>query len=571
MDKLEMLEQENVRLNDEIKKLNLQNKKLSRELRMTNSLLDKATKSFEAKDHFATAMAAASTRQKAYTDVLLEHCPNIIVLLDTDGSFVLSTAALMTAMNIPNFGFVKNMNYVEVFSKYLQHDDMENFKEMVGHLSESGEYAHFEAWIDFAQNGEPLFYSVVLRRVGGGAGGIDGIKSGILIVMVDLTDFMEEKRRAEAANNAKSDFLAIMSHEIRTPMNVIVGMTTVLERLGLSEEHQNYLSNIQKASDSLLSIINDILDFSKIEAAKMEIVAAGFSLRSMLDNIYSMFSVISKQKGLELSLVIDPSLPENIHGDENRIRQILVNLLSNAIKFTKRGGVCISAHLDKDRNLQFGVIDSGTGIRPEDIDRLFMPFEQLETRKNHNVVGTGLGLAISYNLCRVMGGDITVSSVYGSGSTFTVKLPYVSASNVVEVRRSDVSEFMAPTAHVLVVDDVDTNLFVAEAILDFFGIKPDLADGGAKAVRLANMKAYDLIFMDHMMPEIDGIEATRRIKTDSELNRNTPIVALTANAIKGTDIMFLSNGLDDVLAKPIQLDTLNRCLRKWLPEEKIEV
>jgi CheY-like chemotaxis protein len=257
-----------------------------------------------------------------------------------------------------------------------------------------------------------------------------------------------------------------------------------------------------------------------------------------------------------------------VHGDENRLRQILTNLLSNAMKYTKEGYVEFSARLAGDA-LRFDVKDTGIGIREADMARLFKPFEQLDLRKNRNVVGTGLGLAISYNLCQLMGGTLTLDSVYGEGSTFSIELPYTPVAGDADAETRAVGEFVASAARILVVDDIEINLSVAEALLSAFGIEPDLAIRGADAVELASRKRYDLIFMDHMMPEMDGLETTSRIRELGGWNGVVPIVALTANAINGVEEMFLMNRLNDFLPKPLDFTDLNLCLRKWLPAELI--
>jgi signal transduction histidine kinase/ActR/RegA family two-component response regulator len=556
-------------LREEVKRLNTEVRRLSREVRVSKSFLDKVTIASEAKDALSVALSAANTRQRAYTDVLLENCPEIITLLDESGRFVLSTKALVLAMDIPNFDFIKNRGYEEVLSEYFSEEDMQTFKYAVENTMHSDDTATLDAWVDFSRKNRPRYYTIELRRVGSGAEGAAGIAKGILVVMVDLTDFVLEKQRAEHASNAKSDFLAMISHEMRTPMNAILGMSTALDRLGLAPSHQRYITDIRKASGSLLRIINDVLDFSKIEVGKMEIVNVNYNLTNLLDNLHSIFSGMCKDKQLEMKFIKNSDLPEIAQGDENRIRQVLVNLLSNAVKYTQKGEIVFSARLEEGY-LCFEVKDTGIGIREEDIVKLFEPFEQLDIRKNRNIVGTGLGLAIGSNLCRLMNGEITAKSVYGEGSVFTARLPYMEACEAPEEETVKISEFVAPGAKVLVVDDIETNLTVAEVMLDIFDIVPCFAYDGQKAIELAKQTDYDIIFMDHMMPEMDGLEATLHIRGLGGKNADVPIVALTANAIKGTEQMFLEHGMNDILLKPLEFEGLNLCLRKWLPNEIIE-
>ena len=567
------LVEENNALQAEVNRLNLEVRKLSRENRITNSLLDKLTKAAEANDALGVALTAANAEQRAYTNMLLKSCPNIIILLDENGRFVLSTGVLMTTTNTPNFDYIKNRSFEEVLPRYFSPEDMDTFRAGFLTASETGVPTVFEAWIDFAQNHSPRFYSIEMRRAGDNADdAAANLRAGTLIVMVDLTDFMREKQRAENANNAKSDFLATMSHEIRTPMNAIIGLSDMLDRSSLDIRQKKYLDDIRKSSHSLLSIINDILDFSKIEAGKIELVPVTFNLEMLLDNLHSMFSVLCGEKGLELVRSHDAGLPLMVYGDENRIRQILTNLLSNALKYTREGRITLSASLENDGFLRFDIEDTGIGIREEDRQKLFKPFEQLDTRKNRNVVGTGLGLAISYNLCRIMGGDLWMEGEYGKGSRFSVRIPFVQDTHAGAGHQEalvEIQDFTAPQSKILVVDDIDINLAVAEAILSAFDISPDLASSGAKAIEMANNQQYHMIFMDHMMPEMDGLEATWRIRSLNHWNDSVPIVALTANVISGMEQMFLDSRMDDFLPKPINIAALNLCLRRWLPPDTI--
>ena len=565
LDENQKLLDENQKLLKEVDALNRELKKNAREMRVSNSFLDKVTKAAAAKETLTNALSDANIKQRAYTNMLLQSCPNIIVLLDDDGRFVLSTEALMIATNTPNFDYIKNRKYEEVFPKYFTDDNMEAFKTAFNQAISSNEIIHFDALADFAQTSQPRFYSFELRRTGTGLDSRDHAMSGVLAVMVDLTDLIYEKQRAEAANNAKSDFLAAMSHEIRTPMNAIIGMSEMLNRSALTPGQKKYVSDIRKSSGALLSIINDILDFSKIEAGKMELVQTNFNLKMLLDNLNSMFSMLCHEKKLDMRFEASDDLPEIIFGDETRFRQILTNLLSNAVKYTKQGSVSFTARLEYD-TLRFDIIDTGIGIRDEDKVKLFKPFEQLDVRKNRDIVGTGLGLAITYNLCRIMGGDLWLDSLYDKGSIFYVSLPYVKADpTAVYEETNKVGDFTSPGAKILVVDDIEINLAVVEALLSTFEIVPDLAENGAKAIELVKNNRYDIIFMDHMMPGMDGLETTRHIRELGGWNDEVPIIALTANAITGVDQMFLDNRLDDFLPKPLDITSLNLCLRKWLP------
>ena len=501
---------------------------------------------------------------------------------------------------------------------------------------------------------------------------------------------LAEREAALISAQIKTNFLANMSHEIRTPMNAIQGMIELIMRENINNTVLAHATDIRNACRSLLSIINDILDISKIESGKLEIVPTRYHVSSLLMDVISIIDMRADKKQIAFVVDIDPNIPCELVGDEVRIKQVLINLLNNAVKFTQVGSITLSVSgeiTDNTCRLTFSVADTGVGVKREDYEKLFVLFQQVDTKRNRNVEGTGLGLPISKELVEMMGGTISLESVYGSGSTFTVVIdqpmanrkpvaalrnpgrtsaliyesravylnsltqalsslgcdfkacsnrsemhtlldegnyshvfvsslsvgyiqdvvaekqpkaviavlnddgsPYYS-NNVVSVTmpihclqlagilNDDYNDYdgppgtmqtagiIAPNARVLLVDDNAVNLKVAAGLLKTYRVQTDTASGGAQAVEMVREKEYDLVFMDHMMPEVDGIDATVAIRALGGKNERLPIIALTANALGGMREMFKAEGLDDFLPKPIEVTKLDIILRKWLPKE----
>ena len=402
-------------------------------------------------------------------------------------------------------------------------------------------------------------------------------------------ELLEMNRRAEAASRAKSGFLARMSHEIRTPMNAVIGMSELAQQDYGTPRGLEYISGIKNAGASLLSIINDILDFSKIESGRLELVEAQYKTASMLNDVLSIIRVRMEEKPLKLIVNVDHNIPREMIGDVVRTKQILTNLLSNAVKYTNEGTIRFSASGERvEENSQivrltFVVEDSGIGIKPEDIVKLFGDFTRFDEKRNSATEGTGLGLSIARSLCVAMGGDITAASEYGKGSVFTATLTqtvtdwepmgdvpaissaYGMAQNTSAARRIT---FTAPDAEVLVVDDIPNNLLVTEGLLRPYKMRVFTCLNGREAVELAAMRSFDLVLMDHMMPEMDGMEAMNAIRGMGGRFAELPIAVLTAHAVSGMKEMFLSGGFDDFLSKPIDTDKLDALLRRWIPAVK---
>lgn len=506
---------------------------------------------------------------------------------------------------------------------------------------------------------------------------------------LEIKDMEIEKQRAEAANEAKSSFLSTMSHEIRTPMNAIVGMTEILLREEHTSQTREYLNNIKSSGNALLSIINDILDFSKIESGKMEIVEDKYEPMSVFHDLSMIFHNRIADKKVELLYEIDPKMPNKLHGDAQRIRQVILNLMNNAIKFTDRGFVKLKVEVNpmdaENVELYIKIQDSGQGIKEEDIGKLFGSFVQVDSLRNHQKEGSGLGLAICKQLVELMNGTIGVESVYGKGSTFSFKIPqkivdtkeaaHLKTDNarnsivgikiendfarreaiqlaetfgikwvdlgsnptkrvdfiiletnkpLTETEYSDLEKlsgklyvlrnpmkeavhiknatvmakplyslnfcqllngeelilhtvekdhfrFTAPDAKILLVDDNEMNLKVAKGLLEPYKMQIDVAMNGKEAIEMVLDKHYHLVFMDHMMPVMDGVEATKAIRElEGSYYADLPIVALSANATAEAKELFMKEQMSDFIAKPIRMKEITECLLRWLPDEVLK-
>lgn len=390
-----------------------------------------------------------------------------------------------------------------------------------------------------------------------------------------------------AANEAKSTFLSNMSHEIRTPINAVLGLDEMILRGSHEQEIKNYAREIQSSGKSLLSIVNDILDFSKIEAGKMEILPFEYDLSSTVNDLVNMIASRAEKKGLELKMNVDPTVPHCLFGDETRIKQCVLNLLTNAVKYTERGTVTMNItfeKIDEERiKLKLQVLDTGIGIKEEDLKKLFSPFERIEENRNRTIEGTGLGMSIVKSLLAAMGTQLEVKSVYGQGSdfSFTVEQKVVDWEpmgdyDVMKLRALEQAggeyheSFQAPEAQILVIDDTPMNITVFCGLLHSTRIQIDKANSGMEALEMAHDKKYDMLFVDHRMPKMDGVEMIKILRADeSSLNQHSICIALTANALSGAKEMYLSVGFDGYLSKPVDGLKLESILSQMLPAEKV--
>ena len=393
-----------------------------------------------------------------------------------------------------------------------------------------------------------------------------------------------EKSAAESANKAKSDFLADMSHEIRTPINAVLGMNEMILRESEDDRIIEYASNIKSAGNTLLSIINNILDFSKIEDGKMTLVPVEFDVAELIGNLVNSIYERARAKGLEFNVDIDRSVPSKLFGDDVRISQVIMNLLTNAVKYTESGSVTLSVRKTDQRkgnvDLRIEVTDTGIGIKDEDLNKLFKSFERIEERRNRHIEGTGLGLSIVSKLLAMMNSRLDVDSKYSIGSTFgfDLNLKVIDPEPIgdyeerrkAHMRNMEKTEHLyAPKAKVLVTDDNGMNLKVATNFLKIFGITPMTCSSGKETIELLKTNKFDIVFLDHMMPLMDGIE-TLKILKDEKLVDDTVVIALTANAVVGAEEQYLNAGFDGYLSKPIIIKDVEKALRTFLPADVIE-
>ena len=398
-----------------------------------------------------------------------------------------------------------------------------------------------------------------------------------------LTAELEEaKLEAEKANRAKSEFLAGMSHEIRTPVNAVLGMNEMIIRESKDKNITDYAHDVKRSSLTLLNIINEILDSSKIESGKMEIVPVNYEMGSFLNDLYNMISVKAKEKQLELIFDIDPSIPSEYYGDDKRIRQVLLNILSNAVKYTDKGSITLklTGRVEgEEAVLHYSVKDTGIGIKTEDIGRMYEGFRRFDMERNRSVEGTGLGMKISQQFLKLMGSELHIQSEYGKGSEFYFdivqkvvkeeKLGDFRARILHAETNNDYrSNYTAPGAKVLVVDDYRMNLKVFKGLLKNTMIQVFEAESGKECISMLKQHKFDMVFLDHMMPDMDGVETLKVIRTE-HLCDGVPVIMLTANALVGNREKYIDIGFDDFISKPIMPEKLDKIILEHLPKQLV--
>lgn len=511
------------------------------------------------------------------------------------GSFVLLILSIIAAGGLPlyyritekgnySYGSAAYVTYVTVavYTGMLMYSLIRNYKEMEKKKREIILLTViFQVAVSIYQAVFPLSLISCL--------GITLVNLGFFLTVESpdvhlIEQLKEEKELADGANRAKSTFLASMSHEIRTPIHAVMGMSEMILRESKEEETLSYAGDIHSAAGSLLSIVNDILDFSKIESGRMEILPVSYQLSSLIHDIYLLIADRAEKKGLMLQIHVDEALPSTLYGDDIRLKQIVINLLTNAVKYTESGSVTLNITgtvQNETCELSVQVKDTGIGIRKEDIRKLFQVFERIEEKRNRTIEGTGLGINITQQLLTLMGSTLQVESVYGEGSCFSFRLKQKviqgePIGNLEErlqnEKRQEVHRagFRAPDVHVLVTDDIEMNRRVFRGLLKQTEIRVAEAASGQESLIKAREEKYDLIFMDNMMPDMDGIETMQRMKADVRgKNTKTPIIMLTANAIAGAKEEYERAGFDGYLSKPIDPKKLEAMICRFLSEDRI--
>jgi PAS domain S-box-containing protein len=683
---MENLQNRLTRLEEENQRLIRENLGLRRNYTRAQATIARAKGYNSSKDKLMAVVLNEKANQEKYFNLLLESIQEIMILLDQRLRIAYCSDLFLRQAGLEGESALRNQAFRELFDRITDKDTVDFLMiALEGAIKNSG-LTVFDRVIDLGNRNRQRHYTIYISPMLNEA----GASEGVLVLFQDMTEILNAKEQAEQANQAKSSFLARMSHEIRTPLNAIIGMTELALRDADTPPLREYLASIRQAGSNLLSIINDILDLSRIESGGFRLVSLPYNFSALLNSAINVIRVRFAEKPILFLVNIDAAIPNNLIGDETRIRQILFNLLSNAVKYTAQGFIKLTVtgrHIDTGMVLlRFEVADSGIGIKEEDLASLFGDFVRLDMERNKGIEGTGLGLAITKRLCLQMGGDLRVSSVYGEGSVFTAEFPQpyagtevlaavekpagkrvllyderplyaasvaetlrnlgvylcqpdtresflrelqsgaygfalvssgmVSAAaglirdlklatlpvlladlgeissfqdipamvmpaysipmaqmlngrTIMENKKKMVVRFTAPEARILIVDDILTNLKVAQGLLMPYQMKIDISETGQGAVDLAKQQRYDIIFMDHMMPGMDGIEAAAEIrKMEGDYYKQVPIIALTANAIAGMREMFLEKGFNDYLAKPVELSRLNEIIEKWIPPAK---
>ncbi|MDR3153545.1 MAG: response regulator [Deltaproteobacteria bacterium] len=576
----------------ELRRQRRETKTIIRQYTFLQELMQRTKAATAGNMNLSAVLAAERSTKEIFFNLVMQNSQNIILVFDGRNRLLYCTNFFLQLADLSHSGLVIGRTLREIFRRYINEPDLTSLEQIFFQAVHNKQLIKYSTVIPFKRSDRPRTYSINVTPLMD----TDVTLSGTLLLFHDQTDVLQA-RQAEEANRAKSVFLANMSHEIRTPLNTIMGLSDVELQNDLPAKTQANLEKIYSAGANLLSIINDILDISKVESGKFQLLVAPYSFPSLISDAINLNASRIASKSIALELDIDPDTPVTLKGDEVRIKQILNNILSNAFKYTDRGVVRLKSSVTRSPDnrscfLTFSVSDTGRGIRAKDLDRIFGNYVQLDRRANRYIEGTGLGLSITKTLVELMNGTISVQSEYGKGSTFTASVlqeimdPSPIGPQTVENIKSfrftenkltqskTLSRSYMPYGKVLLVDDVAPNLDVAKALMEPYGLITHCATSGEEAVGLvrAAKVRYDVIFMDQMMPRMDGLEAARIIRNEigTEYARTVPIIALTANALVGIEDMFIKNGFQGFISKPIDVLRLDAVLNQWIRDRQDE-